>query len=134
MNSEEGELPPELDFFKYAKGSSGKRKANDGTQSVKSGKRRKIEDDSDEADRAPESQPPTTHRVIAKGSNVPEPAYSFDILKERYQISSYILSNLLQNGYAYPTSIQSSGIPILLEVTFLSTVLFKDAEIYVLVS
>lgn len=121
VNSAEVKLPAELDFFKYAQGTSTKRKANDGARSdEQEWKKRKIEEDhvEEEDEEGTESAPQAPkHRVTLKGSNVPEPADSFEALKERYRISSCLLSNLSQNGYTNPTGIQSSGIPILLEVT-----------------
>lgn len=64
-----------------------------------------------------EDDPPMLrHRVTTKGSNVTEHVESFQQLEERYQIPSYLLSNLKQSGYKRPTGIQSHGIPILMEV------------------
>ncbi|KAG6837905.1 hypothetical protein H0H93_013058 [Arthromyces matolae] len=123
LSTSHGDLPAELDFFKYAQGGTGKRKSSEnkgeGTQ-----KRRRVEDeDEDEASEKDEvedtpnvaSSSAPKQRVVAKGSNVPEHVDSFIALKERYQLSSHILSNLTQNGYMNPTGIQSHGIPILLE-------------------
>ena len=55
-------------------------------------------------------------RVTAKGKNVPDPVDTFEELRERYQMSSLLLSNLVKSGYTEPTGIQSHGVPILLEV------------------
>ncbi|KAJ7139579.1 P-loop containing nucleoside triphosphate hydrolase protein [Mycena epipterygia] len=124
----DGELPGELDYFKYAPGGSGKRKAG-GDGSAKPLKKRKVEEDeeedededddenaddadADDADATPSGQ---RQRVVAKGTNVPEHADTFKALAERYQISSLLLSNLTLYGYNHPTGIQSHGIPILLE-------------------
>lgn len=60
--------------------------------------------------------PHQRHRVTTKGSNVPDFAETFEALRDRYQLSSNLLSNLSKNGYVYPTGIQSYGAPILLEV------------------
>lgn len=125
----DGELPMELDFFKYAQGGSSKRKG--GTGDEPEGKKRKLGDDGSEhgetlegdSDEEEEEENADTktpsapkHRVTAKGSNVPDSVDTFLELKERYQIPALILSNLEQNGYTQPTGIQSHGIPILLEV------------------
>ncbi|KAG2109598.1 P-loop containing nucleoside triphosphate hydrolase protein [Suillus discolor] len=92
------QLPPELDFFKYAKASSGKRKAED-----------------KESDVHAEGKQEKKHRVTAKGSDVPKPIASFEDLRERYNVPPRLLSNLSENSYKYPTGIQAHGIPILLE-------------------
>ncbi|KAJ7630471.1 P-loop containing nucleoside triphosphate hydrolase protein [Roridomyces roridus] len=116
----DGELPKELDYFKYAAGGSAKRKANGGDG--KAAKKRKVEEEPDEDEDEEEHEdvdedaPPTIRqRVVAKGSNVPPHAETFEALVERYQMSSLLLSNLTANGYKHPTGIQSHGIPILLE-------------------
>lgn len=124
------QLPPELDFFKYAKASSGKRKAEDkesdvhaeGKQEKVERKRRKTEDesaDSDDNHIGIEEEAPTMqkHRVTAKGSDVPKPIASFEDLRERYNVPPRLLSNLSENSYKHPTGIQAHGIPILLEVS-----------------
>ncbi|KAF8061008.1 P-loop containing nucleoside triphosphate hydrolase protein [Lyophyllum atratum] len=124
----DGELPPELDFFKYAQGDSGKRKKQIDARSggEPNGKRRKIEvevtdeeeeeEEEEDKDEGHEETPAAPrHRVTAKGSNVPEHVDSFQALKDRYDIPSQIISNIASNGYTLPTGIQSYGIPILLE-------------------
>ncbi|TFK82448.1 P-loop containing nucleoside triphosphate hydrolase protein [Polyporus arcularius HHB13444] len=121
----EGELPPELDFFKYAQGGQGKRKASEpnGGADAKGKKRRVEEDedtedeDADEAEQAAEEDDPPMprHRVTTKGNNVPEHVETFEALRERYNIPSRLLQNIAQSGYKRPTGIQSHGIPILLE-------------------
>ncbi|KZT22098.1 P-loop containing nucleoside triphosphate hydrolase protein [Neolentinus lepideus HHB14362 ss-1] len=116
-----GELPAELDFFKYAQGGAFSKRKADGTGDGEThdDKRRRLggdEESEDESDAGSSSgQPMPRHRVTAKGSNVPEHAESFEALKERYQLSSHILANLSSNGFKHPTGIQSHGIPILLE-------------------
>jgi len=119
------ELPPDLDFFKYAQG---KRKTGDalGKGVEPESKKRKTNEEepepSDEAkgDNGGDAQPRTSavpkHRVNVKGVNVPAPAETFQDLGVRYNLPSLILSNLAQNGFTHPTGIQSHGIPILLEV------------------
>jgi ATP-dependent RNA helicase DDX52/ROK1 len=57
------------------------------------------------------------HRVAAKGNNIPERADTFEELQDRYHIHSQLMGNLKRYGYEYPTGIQSSGCPILLEVS-----------------
>lgn len=113
----------ELDFFKYAQNSSGKRKAtNSGEQESKKRRVDFVEEDGEKAGMGEEDEngrgqaPTRKHRVIAKGSNVPECVETFAELKDRYQIPSHLLANLSQSGYSQPTAIQSHGIPILLEV------------------
>ncbi|KAG2345265.1 P-loop containing nucleoside triphosphate hydrolase protein [Suillus weaverae] len=126
--SHDGQLPPELDFFKYAKASAGKRKAGDNESDVHAEgrlekvehKRRKIEDESTDSDDnhiGTEEEAPTMqkHRVTAKGSDVPKPIASFEDLCERYHVPPRLLSNLSDNSYKHPTGIQAHGIPILLE-------------------
>ncbi|KAF8213622.1 P-loop containing nucleoside triphosphate hydrolase protein [Mycena galopus ATCC 62051] len=119
----DGELPRELDYFQYAAGGSGKRKAEgDGAKVVKKQKVDEEEEDEDEeeAEEAGDAEDADTpsrprQRIVAKGSNVPVHADTFNELVERYQMSTLLLSNLVQHGYAHPTGIQSYGIPILLE-------------------
>ncbi|GBE78614.1 P-loop containing nucleoside triphosphate hydrolase protein [Sparassis latifolia] len=134
----DGEIPPELDFFKYAQGGSAsasastsvKRKAagssNKNTRSGDAGasaKRQRVEDedvaegeDEDAAEGEDEDDAPMPrHRVTTKGSNVPEHVDTFQELKDRHHLSSHLLANLAQSGYKRPTGIQSYGIPILME-------------------
>lgn len=124
----DGELPLELDFFKYAQGVLTKRKApeQDKELDVKRRKTSHVHEDEDESEDSDHSYPedlshltppPPKHRVTTKGSGVPEPISSFDALKDRYAVSSRLLSNLVDNGYTDPTGIQSYGIPTLLEVS-----------------
>ena len=129
------ELPPDLDFFKYAQG---KRKTIDtsGNEAEPESKKRKTNEEPEHSDQAKgdsggDAQPQThavpRHRVNVKGVNVPPPAETFQDLGVRYNLPSLILSNLGQNGFTHPTGIQSHGIPILLEVQsfFHSTVAIK---------
>ncbi|KIM84664.1 hypothetical protein PILCRDRAFT_818255 [Piloderma croceum F 1598] len=114
---DDGELPSELDFFKYAKGGTNKRKAaNQNLQHE--GKKQKTnhasEDEQDD-DNGTSNSPLPKHRVTAKGSRVPEHVDVFEALTDRYQVPSRLLENLSNNGYNRPTGIQSYGIPILLE-------------------
>ncbi|KAI0762573.1 P-loop containing nucleoside triphosphate hydrolase protein [Fomes fomentarius] len=118
----EGELPPELDFFKYAQGCSTKRKARDGDgrDADPKGKKRRVEEDEDEEEEEAtediaDDPPLPRHRVTTKGNNVPEHVETFKALRERYTISSHLMQNLAQSGYKHPTGVQSYGIPILME-------------------
>ena len=110
----------ELDFFKYAKGGTNKRKASEqAEQEVKKQKTSRDSEDEVEDDEDDPALVMPKHRVTAKGSRVPEHVDSFDALNDRYQVSPRLLTNLSDNGYTHPTGIQSYGIPILLEVSFL---------------
>ncbi|KAH9927466.1 P-loop containing nucleoside triphosphate hydrolase protein [Epithele typhae] len=123
----DGELPPELDFFKYAEGGSSKRKAGTGN-AVTDSKRKKrkldegdnseIEDSEgaqeDEED-ATEDAPMPRHRVTAKGKDIPAHAETFEEMRDKYNIPSHFMQNLARHGYKRPTGIQSHGVPILLE-------------------
>ena len=120
LDSSSGEIPLELDFFKYAQGSYSKRKSPDST--TQEGKRRKLHHDDINASQVEEKKPATVHRVAAKGENIPAHVESFAALKT-YSISSHLLSNLVSSGYTEPTSVQSYCIPILLEVIDLAFVL-----------
>jgi ATP-dependent RNA helicase DDX52/ROK1 len=71
---------------------------------------------SDDGSEKGTTPPMPRHRVTAKGKNVPERIHTFKELQDRYHISSQLMVNLERNGYKYPTGIQSSGCPILLEV------------------
>lgn len=128
----DAELPADLDFFKYAKTGAPKRKASDVSATaehgeISEGKRRKLSEDSDEAENeesedegtpaegSTSSNPIQRHKVTAKGSNVPNSAETFEELKDRYHLPPHLMTNLKQYGYKHPTGIQSHGIPILLE-------------------
>lgn len=133
--SQDNELPTELDFFKYAQGGSAKRKAIGGLE--QDSKKRRLDDsygDSQETEGDADIDRRQTHtprkdRVTVKGSNIPGHIESFDALRERYQISSHILSNLSEHGYIQPTGIQSYGIPILLEVSILAVCVYDAHQI-----
>ncbi|KAH9005892.1 P-loop containing nucleoside triphosphate hydrolase protein [Lactarius hatsudake] len=130
-SAKDGELPTELDFFKYAVAGPSKRKPfepeAEGHAKKKRRKREISIDDGgdpgtkDKKDGASDvgseqgTAPMTRHRVTAKGKNVPERIDTFKELQDRYHIASQLMVNLEQNGYKYPTGIQSSGCPILLE-------------------
>ncbi|KAH9177065.1 P-loop containing nucleoside triphosphate hydrolase protein [Lactarius sanguifluus] len=130
-SAKDGELPAELDFFKYAVAGPSKRKPFEPEAEGHAKKRRKREtslddggdpDAKDKEDGASDvgseqgtAPPMTRHRVTAKGKNVPERIDTFKELQDRYHIASQLMVNLERNGYKYPTGIQSSGCPILLE-------------------
>jgi ATP-dependent RNA helicase DDX52/ROK1 len=116
------EMPAELDFFKYARNSTGKRKQQDPLTVRPQDKKRRVddEDDLDDPDDSQEHQdaerPPERHRVTSKGNNIPDAINSFEALHEEYRIPSHIYQNLLKSGFKYPTSIQCHAAPILLRV------------------
>ncbi|OCH92695.1 P-loop containing nucleoside triphosphate hydrolase protein [Obba rivulosa] len=119
----EGELPAELDFFKYAQGGTSKRKtsgnehkdSNDDERSNAKKPRLDNEENGEEGAEEGDDPPMPRHRVTTKGSNVPEHVDSFQALHERYNLSKRLLTNLAESGYKRPTGIQSHGIPILME-------------------
>ncbi|KAJ2919228.1 hypothetical protein MD484_g1081, partial [Candolleomyces efflorescens] len=124
-------LPAELDFFKYAEGGQTKRKTvqKDGAREAKrrkTGEGEGIGSDDELGSDAEFSDEEGTrqdtsekslqrHRVSAKGLNPPKEAASFEDIKERYNVPSQLYANLAKNDYQYPTGIQSSGMPVLLE-------------------
>ena len=113
-----GEIPAELDFFKYTQGTHGKRKPTDKDGSGDA-KRRKTSDDEHEDEEAPDISPTkslrTAHRVTTKGTNIPPHINSFEEMK-KYAVPSHLFSNLASSGYQEPTGIQSHCVPMLLEV------------------
>ncbi|KAF5392551.1 hypothetical protein D9757_002174 [Collybiopsis confluens] len=113
-------LPAELDFFKYAQVVDARKRGAKQNPSERPGKKRKVEteEEEEEAKSGSEDENATGrshHRVTTKGYNVPECVATFEAIRDRYGISTLILSNLSKNGYSHPTGIQSYGIPILLE-------------------
>lgn len=137
-SDKDGELPAELDFFKYAAAGPSKRNPStseaDGHAKKKRPKRENsidhgevlyVKDHDDGASDVGSEQnttpPMPRHRVTAKGKNVPERINTFKELQDRYHIASQLMVNLERNDYKYPTEIQSSGCPILLEVSPLFT-------------
>ncbi|KAG8748637.1 RNA-dependent ATPase rok1 [Ceratobasidium sp. 414] len=113
-----GQLPPELDFFKYAKAAPGgpttapapadAARGNEGGEasSIK-GKKRKREGED------PSSQP--KHRVTTSGQGAPTPIAEFEELFTRYNLPKRLVQNLESYGYNTPTGVQAHGIPVLLE-------------------
>ncbi|KAF8744457.1 P-loop containing nucleoside triphosphate hydrolase protein, partial [Rhizoctonia solani] len=112
-----GQLPPELDFFKYAKAApNGSASAPTSMKPPKPeesesspGKKRKRSDE----DHTEESLP--KHRVTSSGDGVPSPISEFEDLSSRYKIPQRLLQNIESCGYDSPTGIQAHGIPVLLE-------------------
>lgn len=129
-NLSSGELPPELDFFRYTKNTSSshsdnlKRKSNTEpnvveNQAPTSKRRRTSPDTSDNEGEKHSGDAPKLskkHRVVAKGNNVPAPVESFEELRTRYNFPSRMLQNLGKNGWVEPTGIQAHAIPMFLEV------------------
>ncbi|KAF8610072.1 P-loop containing nucleoside triphosphate hydrolase protein [Ceratobasidium sp. AG-I] len=108
-----GQLPPELDFFKYAKAAptesltevatteSNVQEAE--TSSSSQGKKRKLEG----------ALP--KHRIASTGQDIPAPISEFEELSTRYSIPPRLIQNLQNCGYDAPTGIQAHGVPVLLE-------------------
>lgn len=127
----DGELPPELDFFRYAAAGDLKRKHSgeegkarrkhrkDGTTDDARDTNAEDEEDSDSDIIAEHSTnfPIPRHRVTTKGNNAPKRVDTFEELRDRYRIDSQLMGNLKRYGYECPTGIQSVGCPILLEVS-----------------
>ncbi|KAL5635919.1 hypothetical protein ACGC1H_004651 [Rhizoctonia solani] len=113
-----GQLPPELDFFKYAKAApSGS--ASESVAPVKptkskeeaeptQGKKRKRGDEE-------RKESLLKHRVTSSGDNVPSPIVEFEDIYSRYKVPQRLLQNIENCGYDSPTGIQAHGIPVLLE-------------------
>lgn len=117
VNPRNGELPPELNFFKNTQIYLGKRKTS-GTSDHQEGKRKKtVSEDSLKSEN--EDSPLTTHRIATRGTNIPQHIDSFEALKNTYELPSQLFSNLYSIGYSKPTSIQAYCAPILLSVSFM---------------
>lgn len=119
------ELPPSLDFFKYAKGRHQKTNiiakaeqqdsSDENNQDKHFGrKRRRKCDESD--DESSTKAPALRHRVTTKGQRVPSKAESFQEMQTRYKFPVYIMQNIRASNYIEPTPIQQVGVPILAEV------------------
>jgi len=131
----DGELPTELDFFKYATAGPSKRKPSEpGGEGHARTKRHRKGESADGSDANAEHEADgdssmTTNpsdksgmprqRVTIKGNNAPRRADTFKELLDRYRIHSQLMDNLKRYDYEHPTGIQSAGCPILLEVTSL---------------
>ncbi|KIK26496.1 hypothetical protein PISMIDRAFT_258986 [Pisolithus microcarpus 441] len=126
----DSQLPPELDFFKYATGGQSKRKATQnesvaGPSSLAppSGpiqKKQKVDaedhlSDDGSSDEGTDVTPARKHRVVSKGSDIPCPVDKFQELAERYRMAPRLLANLREHNYKHPTGVQAHGMPILLE-------------------
>ncbi|KAF8341248.1 P-loop containing nucleoside triphosphate hydrolase protein [Cantharellus anzutake] len=124
-----GELPQELDFFKYAQKNpddsakqkgKGKRKernqsltqssAEEKHESTSNPKKRKADDLDEDRIKAMAQQD-----ISTTGVDVPPRITEFSDLAERYSVPAQLLKNLAEYGFEVPTAIQSQGIPILLE-------------------
>ncbi|PFH54729.1 hypothetical protein AMATHDRAFT_135053 [Amanita thiersii Skay4041] len=113
------DIPTELDFFRYAEGGHAKRKVDLSNNVGRRIKRRKTYDEDDgynviDSDSEPE-RPRQSHRVVAKGNNVPKRIEAFEELGQRYSMSKLLLTNLKKCNYTQPTAIQSHGVPILIQ-------------------
>ncbi|CUA72477.1 ATP-dependent RNA helicase ROK1 [Debaryomyces hansenii CBS767] [Rhizoctonia solani] len=113
-----GQLPPELDFFKYAKAApSGPTsepaapikptKAKEEAEPTQGKKRKRGNEERKES--------LLKHRVTSSGDNVAPPITEFEDLSPRYKVPQRLLQNIENCGYDYPTGIQAHGIPVLLE-------------------
>ncbi|KAJ3575900.1 hypothetical protein NP233_g782 [Leucocoprinus birnbaumii] len=114
------EMPAELDFFKYARNATGKRKQDSSSQQPLEKRRRVDEESEDEGienshEQGTTERPTEKHRVTSKGTDIPESLESFEAIHEEYRLPTHIYQNLSKSGYHYPTSIQSHAIPILLK-------------------
>lgn len=123
------ELPAELDFFKYARTGTGKRKQKSLLPEQSLEKRRRVDGEDEAAkniieDDAKEltdiERPQERHKVTSKGSHIPEPVDTFESLYKEYNVPPHVYQNLSKSGYNYPTSIQSHAVPVLLKVRFSS--------------
>ncbi|KIP03254.1 hypothetical protein PHLGIDRAFT_111095 [Phlebiopsis gigantea 11061_1 CR5-6] len=113
---DDGELPTELDFFKYAQGGPTKRKGI--REPEQKAKKAKVSSEEEVSGTSTDAKPSTSmprQRVTAKGNNVPAPLESFQDLITRYNVPPRLLDNLEHSGYLEPTGIQVHGVPILLE-------------------
>ena len=122
-------LPAELDFFKYARTGTDKRKHKSLLSEQPLEKRRRVDGEDETAkniieDDAKEltdtERPQERHKVISKGSHIPEAVDTFEALYKEYSIPSHVHQNLSKSGYNHPTSIQSHAVPVLLKVRFSS--------------
>lgn len=118
-------MPVELDFFKFARNSTGKRKYQGiGSEQYQDKRQRgneESESDSGDGELGQSQEPnlPTTkHRVTSKGSNIPLAIDTFEDLRARYHVPSQLFQNLIKSGYQHPTSIQSHAVPIMMNVCF----------------
>jgi ATP-dependent RNA helicase DDX52/ROK1 len=120
------ELPPSLDFFKYAKKSHSGDHSTGPTRSKRGGdemperqskKRKREESSDDEMDVDSNAEPhPLKHRVTTRGQRVPVAADSFEEMEKRFSLPVYLMQNIRSLGYTEPTAIQRTGVPILAEV------------------
>ena len=112
-----GDLPAELDFFKYAQNITGKRKRTVQAEVNQARPRRRKEGPEGDSQNETESNLiPTANRVKTKGSNIPTNITTFEELR-KYSIPAHLYPNLAAGRYRLPTGVQSHCIPILLEVS-----------------
>jgi len=121
------ELPAELDFFKSACTGTGKRKQKGLLSEQPLEKRKRVNGEDEAAKNIIEDDAQKSldtkrlqerHKVISKGSHIPEAVDTFEALYKEYDIPSHVYQNLSKSGYNYPTSIQSHAVPVLLKVRF----------------
>lgn len=124
-------VPDGLDFF----GSAAKTKSTTSAaereerQSRKDGKRKADEklgsdmDDDDEEERHTDEAPVTKaslsgflklNKIKLKGTDVPLPMASWSELEARFNVASWLRTNLEKCGWAVPTAIQKGTMPVLL--------------------
>ncbi|KAK2461709.1 hypothetical protein APHAL10511_006172 [Amanita phalloides] len=115
-SSQDTIIPKELDFFRYARGAT-KRKAEYGDGMDIKKRRVIIPDPEPEEFKTTKGniKSPHSHRVAVKGSDIPNKIDFFEELKERDSVSNSLLANLNKCRYIQPTSIQSYGIPVLMQ-------------------
>ncbi|QRV86041.1 DEAD/DEAH box helicase [Ceratobasidium sp. AG-Ba] len=116
-----GQLPPELDFFKYAKSAP---RGSTAPVPVVADNAQESEDDEEGAfvlkgkkrkrDEEQQVMQPK-HRVTTSGENVPASITNFEDLFKRYNLPKRLVQNLERYGYDVPTGIQAHGIPVLFE-------------------
>ncbi|KAG8717061.1 RNA-dependent ATPase rok1 [Ceratobasidium sp. 395] len=120
VDAKPGQLPSELDFFKYAKAAPGgstveapitegntRLESEDEETSSNRAKKRKRDEE------VPSRQ--SKHRVTTSGRDIPAPISEFEELSTRYDLPKRLIQNLENYGYDAPTGIQAHGIPVLLE-------------------
>ncbi|EJD04257.1 P-loop containing nucleoside triphosphate hydrolase protein [Fomitiporia mediterranea MF3/22] len=112
-----GDLPSELDFFKYTQGAAPKRKIRQASSSHENGEASREETKRVKFDAVHKEEGPSQprHRVTVKGTNVSDPVHTFEALQEKFDVSPRIIQNLKEYGYSSPTDIQSYATPIMLQ-------------------
>ncbi|KAH9994426.1 P-loop containing nucleoside triphosphate hydrolase protein [Russula vinacea] len=110
----DGELPPELDFFKYATMGASKRKpSGPGVEGDARMKRHRKEEIASGSDADAEAEADDNGSVTTKPSDESRmPKHRVTI---KGKMPQDLMDNLKRNGYEDPTGIQAAGCPILLE-------------------